>query len=167
MGGLIPLLNQAKQNAEAMEVGRFGLQILLPLIRWEFGLPGRKLQVAALVALINLMVAAYPIMPHHGGKIASDLMACWGHANRKLSGSKQRMGEEEQNLCEMVLALSTHASALALVFCGERARAIMTDIQAPQFEPAFVEHAVQVEKCYQQQLVCIRQRDLVNSEKGQ
>jgi hypothetical protein len=169
-GGLVPLLNQAKQNAEAMEVGRFGLQVLLPLIRWEFGLPGRKLQVATLVAIINLMVAAYPIMPHHGGKIASYLMACWGHANRMLSESnnKQRIGEEEQNLCKMVLALSTHASALALVFCGEHARAIMTEIQETQFEPAMVEHAAEVEKCYQEQQACMRkQAGLANVETGQ
>ena len=150
IGGLIPLLNQQTANAEAMEVGRLGLRVLLPLLRWDFGLSGRKVQVAAVVALTNLMVAAYPIMPHHGGKIVCELMACWGHTKRNLQDA--RLEADEKELCVVVLALATHASALALVFCGDPARRALEEVRTSKFEPVMVEHAAEVEKTYHQWL---------------
>lgn len=145
--GMIPILKQQSKNADAMELGRLGLEVLLPLLRWDFGLSGRKLQVAALIAIINLMVAAYPIMPNHGGKIVCELMACWGHAHRHL---EQDMTKDEMDLCHTTLSLSTHAGAVALLLCGERARHMLAEISSPKYDIALVEHAARVEKAQEQ-----------------
>ena len=128
MGGLIPLLHQHAQlpNADMLELGRAGLRTLLPLVSWEFGLAGKKLQVASLVALTHLLWGAYPIVPGHGGQLMSELLACWGHAHRAscraatppaATATTTRHGEErreEQLICQSVMAMAKHA---AVVMC--------------------------------------------------
>lgn len=153
--GVIPILKQQSKNADAMELGRLGLEVLLPLLRWDFGLSGRKLQVAALIAIINLMVAAYPIMPNHGGKIVCELMACWGHAHRRLEQCK--MSKDEMDLCHTTLSLSTHAGAVALLLCGERARHMLTKVSSSKYDIALAEHAARVEKAREQLQLTLQQ----------
>lgn len=88
LGGVIPLLSQHARDenseADAMELGRLGLSALLPLTRSidtseqiteQVGVDvGKKIQMASMVALINLIFAAHPIMASHGGKITSHLL---------------------------------------------------------------------------------------------
>jgi hypothetical protein len=111
-----------------MEMGRKGLRALLSMLRWDIGVSAKKLQVASLVALINLMMAAYPIMPHHGGKIMSELLACWGHANRILE-DRLVHNDQEKELCEMCKAITVQVSGLALVLCGARAEEVLRVVE--------------------------------------
>lgn len=108
VGGVVPLLLQHARNemtaADSMEMGRQGLSALLPLIDGEFF--DDKTRVASLVALINLLFGAYPIMPHHGGKIVCHLLAAIASVS----------GENEDNLIHKSLAV--HAAAVAVVICG-------------------------------------------------
>ena len=148
IGGLIPLLKQQSANAEAMELGRRGLQLFLPLLRWDIGLSGRKVQVAALVALLNLMYAAYPIMPHHGEKIICEVVACRAHAHRLMVDDMGLDDEEEKDLCLTLLSLADSATMTALVLCGESATRTLTEIQGSQLDPVVVEHASSMlQKC--------------------
>lgn len=109
VGGVIPLLYQHAQatNPDAIEVGRLGLSALLPLIGGNF--VDTKLLVASLVGLINLMVGAYPMMVHHGGKILSHLLVA-------TSELKQKENAEMKD--PTTLALHTAALALAIVSEG-------------------------------------------------
>ena len=144
MGGLIPLLNQhaSLPNADTLEIGRAGLRTLLPHLQWDFGLQGKKLQAASLVALINLMVGAYPIMPGHGGNIMSALLACWGHANRALGLLNE---SEERDVCQSVLVLSEHAASVAFILCrGGRAEQVLQSVQDGDFGNELKEHIVNV-----------------------
>jgi hypothetical protein len=105
VGAVLPLLadHVATENADAMEPGRLGLRALLHLLQTEPALPSswnndddndnngedqqrmltsrlrHEIPLLALVALSQLLVAAHPIMPRHGGKIASALLASMGH----------------------------------------------------------------------------------------
>lgn len=147
IGALIPLIKQQSASAEGMELGRRGLQLFLPLIQWDVGLSGRKVQVAALVALINLMYAAYPIMPHHGEKIICEVVACRAHAYR-LKADDAGLDEEEKGLCLALLALADSAIMTALVLCGESARRTLVEIQTSQLDPIVVEHAASMLQKY-------------------
>lgn len=86
LGGVIPLLYQCavdeRCEADGMEVGRLGLAALLPLITRldtaeQLGglINGKKTQLASLVALVNLIFAAHPVMVGHGGKIMCSLLS--------------------------------------------------------------------------------------------
>mmetsp|Transcript_6105 Transcript_6105/g.9368 ORF Transcript_6105/g.9368 Transcript_6105/m.9368 type:complete len:599 (+) Transcript_6105:101-1897(+) len=123
LSGLGPLLaQQAKQNdAELIEISRPALRVLLPLLREGVEESGKKLQIVVLIGIINLTVGGYPIMAHHSNKIICELLACWGHSNNALPACKGN----ERELCLKVLSLSTHATAVALLFCGKRAHEIM------------------------------------------
>jgi hypothetical protein len=127
MGGLIPLLHQHAQlpNADTLELGRAGLRTLLPLVSWNFGLAGKKLQVASLVALTHLLWGAYPIVPGHGGQLMSELLACWGHAHRAsciaaTPAKTARMFKvEERLMCQSVLAMAKHAAVVTYTISGD------------------------------------------------
>lgn len=133
LGGAIPLLAQHAtdndQEADGMEVGRLGLAALLPLIANTTPTMGidvsedfeednsnndnvdPKTQLASIVALINLLFAAHPIMPGHGGKIISHLLAAAlavpptnSNGNSSLNGTIRK--------------LAIVAAALATIVCG-------------------------------------------------
>jgi hypothetical protein len=137
MGGIIPLLQQHANNeqqqeavpADAMELGRLGLVTLLPLLRWN----SSSVQLPALVALIHLMMGAYPILPRHGGKIMCELLACLGHAAAAAAAD----GEQEIS----IIPMATTAAAIALVLCGERASAILDQVKPDEFDPMLVRYA--------------------------
>ena len=117
VGGIIPLLWQhAKvENADAMEFGRLGLSAFLPLIARDRDLIDSKTKIAALVALINLMMGAYPILKFHGGKImVSLLVAACEYASET---------EAERTNNEIVVLLAKHAAAVALVLCESNGHA--------------------------------------------
>jgi hypothetical protein len=128
VGGIIPLLQQHadEPEADALELGRQGLAALLPLLHWD---ATPQTQVAALVALIHLMMGAYPILPRHGGKIMCELLACLGHATRD--------GGQEIS----IIPMATTAAAIALVLCGERASVILDQVETEDFEPMLIQHA--------------------------
>lgn len=167
VGGIVPLLHQhAEQQqpiADALEMGRIGLASLLPLLRWDYAIEGRRIQLAALVGLINLFMGTYPIMPRHGGKIMSELLACMGHIDTDnydrdevlqqqhltdtgvlcLIPPRQKLlqqeEEEERRLCRMVLDMTLHTAAVALVICGDRAVAILDHVeQDGKYEEVFL-----------------------------
>ena len=105
VGGVIPLLYEHAQlaNADAMEIGRFGLATILPLL--DTDMSDTKTLVTACIALINLMVGAYPMMGHHGGKIMSQL----------LTAAASLSNDEEMTT---IKALIIHTASVAYVLCG-------------------------------------------------
>eukprot|EP00980_Cylindrotheca_fusiformis_P003101 scaffold720_cov114-Cylindrotheca_fusiformis.AAC.9 len=117
VGGVVPILYQLSQsvNADAIEVGRLGLSALLPLIGGSF--VDHRILVASLVALINLMAGAYPMMVRHGGKIMSHVVVV-------ASELKQNKHEEAQKLA----ALSLHTAAVALVIVSQGENAFGEEI---------------------------------------
>jgi hypothetical protein len=145
VGAVLPLLADhiAAENADAMELGRLGLTALLPLLQtepaltslWSGGddndgddddqkrlLTSRvrlEIPLLALVALSQLLVAAHPIMPRHGGKIASALLACMGH---------HHLQQQQEASAVLTVAVAQHVAALALVVCGARARAVLEQV---------------------------------------
>lgn len=150
LSGLGPLLvQQAKQkDAELIEISRPALRVLLPLLREDFAESGKKLQIVALIGIINLMVGGYPVMAHHSNKIICELLACWGHSNNALPDCKGN----ERELCLKVLSLSTHATAVALLFCGKRAHEIM---EITSFNSEMASHLERVKEKHQMLLTNI------------
>ncbi len=125
--GVIPLLIQHanEPNADGLELGRGGLDALLPLLRWD-GVP--RIQIACLTALRYLFFGAYPIMPHHGGKIMCELLACLGHTSRCLQDGTD--SKEDKAIRESTLVVGKHVAAVATVICGERARAVLDRVES-------------------------------------
>jgi len=130
VGAILPLLKDhvETQNADALELGRLGLTALLPLLQTEddsqFAALDQasgneaqdrsyrsEIRLLATVALGQLLVAAHPIMPRHGGKIATALAACMGHCT------------DPQEL-----TVIQHVAARALVVCGARAGLMWSSI---------------------------------------
>ena len=123
VGGIVPLLKQLAEEprADAMEFGRLGLSTLLSLLQ-SFD---SATQGAALVALIHLLLGAYPIMPRHGGLIMSHLVSCLGDACEK-DGS--------------IVKIAATAAAMALTVCGESAAVILERIEsADDFIPMLIQ----------------------------
>jgi hypothetical protein len=137
IAGVIPLLQQHANlpNADAMELGRLGLSTLLPLVAGDF--VDSKTQKAALVALINLMMGAYPIIPHHGGKIMSTLLAAAASSSSNEDG-------DMSDLYDIVV----HAAAVAMALCvtNKRAREVIEGIisASDSFQPRLVQAAREV-----------------------
>jgi hypothetical protein len=124
VGGVIPFLNEHAQlpNADAIEFGRLGLAALLPLI--DPDVVDSKTLVATLVALINLLVGAHPIMKHHGGKIMSRVSCAAAMLNDKNYDVDEMIGPKD---------LAIHTAAVALLVCGgptSFAGQILHDIKA-------------------------------------
>lgn len=106
VGGAIPLLLQHARNesaAEGIEFCRLGLSALLPLLDRDY-CSANKTQTAAMIALINMMFAAYPIMENHGGKILTSVL---GAASTFENDSPQHQ-------------FAVFTGAISLVICGPK-----------------------------------------------
>ena len=129
IGAIVPLMGEIakSRHADGIELGRPALAALLPLLTGEFD---RRTQVAATTALINLMVAAYPIMPHHGGKIICHLLT---------SCTSDAIWSTENVQC--VHELKLHAAALSLIICGESAYRVVNAVEAEpgKYQEPFLE----------------------------
>jgi hypothetical protein len=128
--------------ADGLEVGRLGLSALLPLLVHDDAFLGPEtgqntsacnntrgaMRLAALVALNNLMIAAYPIVPRHTGKILSHLLRTCAELQQSSEvgndgdGVRERAGKplrvDEGKRLHHVVAL--HVASTALVLCGEK-----------------------------------------------
>eukprot|EP00550_Attheya_septentrionalis_P007206 CAMPEP_0198286972 /NCGR_PEP_ID=MMETSP1449-20131203/5921_1 /TAXON_ID=420275 /ORGANISM="Attheya septentrionalis, Strain CCMP2084" /LENGTH=795 /DNA_ID=CAMNT_0043984841 /DNA_START=327 /DNA_END=2714 /DNA_ORIENTATION=+ len=138
VGGIHPLLVRHAENesfitADSMEMARLGISALLSLLEWDYGLEGRRIQMAAMCALISLMMGAHPILPRHGGKIMTQLMTCIGRANQD-DGKRnnQIQTREEHDACHACLNLALHTASVALILCGSRAEQVLTMIETTQ-----------------------------------
>jgi hypothetical protein len=162
VGAILPLLADhiAAENADALELGRLGLTALLPLLQTEPALSSlwnsdddngnddddqkqlltsrvrHEIPLLALVALSQLLVAAHPIMPRHGGKIASALLACMGHHHlqQQQEASAVPPKTDTDTSCShqpkltLTAAVAQDGAALALVVCGARARVVLEQV---------------------------------------
>jgi hypothetical protein len=192
MGAILPLLADhiAAENADAMELGRLGLTALLPLLQTEPALSSlwnndddndnddgdnqtrlltsrvrHEIPLLALVALSQLLVAAHPIMPRHGGKIASALLACMGHhhllqqeasgkqkdadtADTKSAGTDAGTSCSHQPKLALTAAVAQHVAVLALVVCGARARVVSEQVldSKEEYDEEFVRLIEQVQQ---------------------
>ena len=151
VGSLHPLLVQLAQlpDANAMELGRLGLSVLLPLIRWDSqGEAGRKIQYASVGCLISLMLGAYPVMQRHGGKIMAELVACVGRAQRdmvihdtiqgRVKGSHSTENADKTReiaVTKNLLLVTTHAASITLILCGKRADEILVKVEEGNYSP--------------------------------
>jgi hypothetical protein len=77
--------------------------------------------VLALVALSNLLVVAYPIMPRHSNKILCELLACLGRERKNAKAGDDRASDSAIQRRTLLL----HVSAMAVVICGDPAVAFM------------------------------------------
>ncbi|CAB9523935.1 hypothetical protein SEMRO_1474_G275690.1 [Seminavis robusta] len=156
VGGIIPLLQQhatlpeCTTSIDALEVGRLGLQALLPIVRFSAGYrvdndstmtnddklnETRKLLGPSVLALTHLMQAAYPIMPRHGGKIMSELLGLLGNLQPQVTTT-----EQDGRLLELV----KDAAGMALVICGERAEQVLEHVTTKDYQPGLVELACEI-----------------------
>eukprot|EP00934_Nitzschia_sp_Nitz4_P000736 Nitzschia sp. Nitz4//scaffold4_size323378//225114//227129//NITZ4_000688-RA/size323378-processed-gene-0.215-mRNA-1//-1//CDS//3329553483//736//frame0 len=132
--GVVPFLHQLSclPNAQGIEIGRLGLTTLLPLVL--FMEVEDKTRFAAMIALINLMHAAFPMMHHHGGKMMCHFLGAFD-VTRSTDCTK-----DEKCLRDVAL----HCAALCLVICGERAQAILDEVKSEEgkYQAAFVQHVL-------------------------
>lgn len=113
LGGVVPLLYDVSQRGDAMELGRMGLTVLLPLFRHECESgPQRDLRIGTCVGLLNLFVIAHPIMSRHGGKIMTELLACIGNHQKD----------------DDVMQLLYHTAMSARVVGSKRAEEVLIDV---------------------------------------
>jgi hypothetical protein len=127
-GGVIPLLFQLADcdDLDGVEVGRLGLHALLPLLQCYESL---SLDAATLVALTNLMMAAYPIMPRHGGKIMCSLLTSCAEHERNASIQNDNVADGRSPEQVIMSELYRHTATVAFALCGERASEIVLELQ--------------------------------------
>ena len=117
---LIPLLYDhiQQENADAMEIGRFGLTALLPIIRLtdtgDFSAHGPQVPLLAVIALSNLVVAAHPMMHKHANKLICELVACLGYFAPSESKASTDSDKEKR-------LIYLHVTAEVFVVCGSNA----------------------------------------------
>jgi hypothetical protein len=160
LGGILPLLSQhavdRNNEADAIEVGRMGLAALLPLTTMTTtdGMgelwgdeTTRKTQMASMVALINLMFAAHLIMPCHGGKIMSNLLAAAATATPITNGNKNGGWSEEKSpktpTAASIRSMAVLTAAIALNICG------------PKFAGELVQSIEEDHEQYQQNILTV------------
>lgn len=147
---LQPLLHALAQlpEAGAMELGRAGLAVLLPLIRWDSNtLWGRKVQAASMECLLSLMMGAYPIMGRHGGKIMLELFSCVGRLQRDVAiqnevqnhGLHHDENDELLAATKMTMVVALHVASAALVLCGQRAEDVLIKIETGSYNKSLVD----------------------------
>ena len=132
---LYDLVVYGLQSGEGVDVGRLGLSALLPLLSVDPDNPPDSgvqsdIQVAALVALHNLLLTAHPIVPRHAGKILCHLLAvCGSLASATASCVKQPGGQP----LERILQLAIRVSAVAWALCqsSNNTNDLMTRICQP------------------------------------
>jgi hypothetical protein len=139
VGGIIALLHQHSEleNADAVEICRLGLSALLPLSMGEF--VDTKTEVAALVALINLMTGAHTVMPRHGGKIMSHLLS---------SATAFTVRDRAANVGPRDLTI--HTAAVSLIVCGPKfAGTVLEDVSRNEasYQKALSDAVSEVRQC--------------------
>ena len=139
LGGVIPLLSQhamdERSEADGMELGRLGLAALLPItakvtttgdMTTESGgdKVGTKAQMAAMVALINLVFSAHPTISRHGGKIMSHLLTAAAStvplndddSDSESEGSLEEISPSLNSIRNMAVLVA----AVAIVVCDHK-----------------------------------------------
>ena len=154
-GSLQPLLHKLAQlpDANAMELGRQGLSVLLPLIRWDSNTRyGRRIQVASMACLTSLMMGAYPMMIRHGGKITSELLSCVGRAQRDLQIQKKvqnRFGTAKKvdHDTKATILVAVHTASAALVLCGKSAAEALTNVEHGTYSTELKKSCSLIRRC--------------------
>lgn len=135
VGGVVPLLNHMAKcsDARGMEIGRLGLSVLLPMVAGEFG--DVKTQAVATIALINLLIAAHPIMSHHGGKIICSVLASF---STRLDNNTDEV--------QLLRDISLHTAALCLIVTGPSAEKVIesVEMEKEKYQTSFLQVLSQV-----------------------
>ena len=129
VAGINPLLALLATFPEAasVEIARIGLSAVLPLIGWSgMSLEIRSAQVAGLAALTSLMNGAYPIMPHHGQKIMTELFLLLDRAQKD---TEYVDSFEDGVATDVTSKVALHAAGIALTVCGTSAEAILEHVE--------------------------------------
>ena len=144
VAGINPLLAQLADFPEAasVEIARIGLAAILPLVGWSgIGLGVRSAQVSSLAGMITLMNGSYPVMPHHGKKIMTELFLLLDRADKdatylRKNKSTNLTEEEEVNDSEISTVVTSkvalHSASVALALCGDGAEVILNHIITSQ-----------------------------------
>ena len=143
VAGINPLLAQLTSfpKAASVELARVGLSALLPLVGWSgMRLEVRSAQVSALVGLISLMNGAYPIMPHHGKKIMTEVFLLLDRAdkdaaflsNNKTAGMINGKNHDDEISTDATIKVALYAASVALTICGCSAETVLEHIESTQ-----------------------------------
>ncbi len=129
VAGVNPLLALLATFPEAasIEIARVGLSAILPLIGWSgMSLEVRSAQVAGLAGMISLMNGAYPIMPHHGQKLMTELFLLLDRAQKD---TEFVINSEDGVATDVTSKVAFHAAGIALCLCGNSAESILGHIE--------------------------------------
>jgi hypothetical protein len=129
---LLDLIRNANQSSSILEdeddvelIEMDGVSPLPPDINSQMREAEKKdIQLLALLALSNLMIAAHPIMPHHGGKIMCALLSvCCSCSRACANGRVSHVVNTSANtdVSPAVFDWAYHVAAMAVVSCGTRA----------------------------------------------
>ena len=144
IAGINPLLAQLADFPEAasVEIARAGLAAILPLVGWSgTALEVRSAQVVALAGLISLMNGSYPIMPHHGKKIMtevfllldrSDKDAAFLRNNKAIDSIEGGEINDYEVSTDSTIKVALHSASIALALCGASAEVILDHIISSQ-----------------------------------
>lgn len=144
LGGVHPFLSflagMPDEVAASVELVRPGSATLLPFIDWympNMQVECRRLQLSALACLEELMVGGHPVVPRHGGKIMSELLGCICRARKSIkhmqkseSGAGTGACNERITAARAVACLGIRVARVALMLCGERAKAVLQMIDS-------------------------------------
>ena len=153
VAGVNPLLAQLAELPEAasIEVARVGLAPLLPSIGWSgTSLETRSVQIAATSGLISLMNGAYPVMPHHGKKIMTEVFLLLDRLDKdaeflRNNAKDGNRGTEDDTVSTDVAAkVALHAAAVALAICGSGAEDVLQHVEATQTRKRLLERCNEI-----------------------
>ena len=128
-------------EAASVEVARIGLSALLPSVGWRGMSSGtRTVELAARTSLISLMDGAYPVMPHHGGKIMTEVFLLLDRADKDArylswNGATRSNGRDyndDRVSTDAVRKVAVCAAAVALAICGDSAKAVLDHVESTQ-----------------------------------
>ena len=159
--GINPLLARLATFSEAasVEIARIGLSALLPVIGWSgMSLDIRSAQVAALAGLISLMNGAYPIMPHHGKKVMTEVLLLLDRADKDavfLSNEEKADAANGQNddmvvSTNVVRYVALYTAAFCLAICGDSAEVVLEHIENTQSRKELLSRCLEIRTASEQ-----------------
>mmetsp|Transcript_592 Transcript_592/g.855 ORF Transcript_592/g.855 Transcript_592/m.855 type:complete len:616 (+) Transcript_592:77-1924(+) len=118
VGAILPVLSHLCQNANAVEIARDGLHVILSALGSYYP-PAEENNSASvtMAGLLMLLMGSWPVAHAYSGQIMSSFLTVIGRANN--DSTQQHVSD-----------FAKHCASIALILCGEAGQQVLTTVES-------------------------------------
>ena len=118
VGAILPIVSQLCPNANAVEIARDGLHVLVSALGSYYP-PAEENNFTSvtMVGLVMLLMGSWPIANAYSGQIMSSFLTVIGRANN--DSTQQHVSD-----------FAKHCASIALILCGEAGQQVLTTVES-------------------------------------